>query len=451
MKMKERKRPSWADWADNIRSLDDPAKAFEKPEALDDLVILDLSSRSMAGCFCSSLLAELGAKTIRIEPPGGDLVRTYSPGGIKHQGTGLAYLQEGRNKFHITLNLETEEGREIFKSLAGQADIVIETYPAGTMDEWGLGYQELSADNPRLIFASITEFGQFGPESVNKQYDYDNVSQARSGIQHQTGEVLPENCSCRERPYAVPTKSGPWMAWATSGTFAAVGILAALYHRDMTGEGQAIDVATPEAYERLNDYALLWYAEEQVVNERFGNLDASLWLYGFYPTKDGGVFLGGLRLEMWQALVDMLEKWDEWGAGEWTSLAPFTQRGWQLKYQSMIDPLTSQYTSEELTNKSIEYSKSGRLAPITPVVAEIVSPWKTMHDENWLDRGIFTPVEDPIYGSVICAQAQWKATGTPPRTKWVCRPVGYDNGYIYLKYLGYGPSALKELEAKGII
>jgi len=115
--MKERKRPNWADWADKIRSLDDPAKAFEKPEALDDLVVLDLSSRSMAGCFCSSLLAELGAKTIRIEPPGGDLIRTYSPGGIKHQGTGLAYLQEGRNKFHITLNLETEEGREILNHL----------------------------------------------------------------------------------------------------------------------------------------------------------------------------------------------------------------------------------------------------------------------------------------------------------------------------------------------
>ena len=290
--MKERKRPNWADWADKIRSLDDPAKAFEKPEALDDLVVLDLSSRSMAGCFCSSLLAELGAKTIRIEPPGGDLIRTYSPGGIKHQGTGLAYLQEGRNKFHITLNLETEEGREILKSLAGQADIVIETYPAGTMDEWGIGYEELSADNPRLIFSSITAFGQFGPESVNRQYDYDNVSQARSGIQYQTGEVLPEGSSCRERPYAVPTKSGPWMAWATSGTFAAVGILAALYHRDMTGEGQAIDVATPEAYERLNDYALHWYADQQVVNERFGSLDACLWLYGFYPTKDGVSFSG---------------------------------------------------------------------------------------------------------------------------------------------------------------
>jgi len=74
-----------------------------------------------------------------------------------------------------------------------------------------------------------------------------------------------------------------------------------------------------------------------------------------------------------------------------------------------------------------------------------------MHDENWLERGIFTPVQDPVYGSVICAQAQWKATETPPRTKWACRPVGYDNGYVYLKYLGYGPTKLKELGEKGVI
>ena len=449
--MAEHKRPKWADWADHIRALDDPAKAFEKPEALDDLVVLDLSSRSMAGCYCSSLLAELGAETIRIEPPGGDLIRTYSPNGVMHRGTGMAYLQEGRNKYHVTLNLEEKEGQEILKSLAGQADILIETYPAGTMDGWGIGYQELCKINPRLIYTSISGYGQFGPESGRKQYDYDNVSQARSGVQYASGEVLPEGKTLADMPYATSTKAGPWIAWATSGTFGAVGILAAVYYRAVSGEGQAIDISTPEAYERLNDYMLHWYADQGVVNERFGNLDTCLWLYGFYPTKDGGVFLGGLRLEMWKAFVDIIGKYDEWGAEQWTSLAPFMKKDWQLKYQAMINPETEKYTSHELTLKSIEYAKSGRLAPITPVVAEIVPPAKTMQDEVWRDRGIFTPVQDPVYGSVVCAQAQWKSTETPPRTKWVCRPVGYDNGYVYLKYLGYGPVKLKELEGRGII
>ena len=449
--MADYKRPKWADWADHIRSLDDPAKNFEKPEALDDLVVLDLSSRSMAGCFCSSLLAELGAETIRIETPGGDLVRTYSPDGIMHRGTGLAYLQEGRNKFHVTLDLTKEEGRDILKCLVGAADVLIETYPAGVMDEWGIGYDELAKINPRLIYTSLSAYGGFGPESGRRQYDYDNVSQARSGIQYGTGEILPEGKTYEEMPYACPTKAGPWIAWAASGCFGAMGILSALYYRGVTGEGQAIDIATPEAYERLHDYALHWYADQGILNERFGNLDTALWLYGFYPTKDGGVFLGGLRLEMWKAFVDIIGKYDEWGAEQWTTLAPFMKKDWQLKYQAMINPETEKYTSEELTMKSVEYAKSGRLAPITPVVAEIVSPEKAMRDEVWRDRGVFTPVQDPVYGSIVCAQAQWKATGTPPRTKWVCRPVGYDNGFIYLKYLGYGPAKLRELTERGII
>ena len=445
------KRAKWAEWADHIRSLDDPAKNYEKPEALDDLVVIDISSRSMAGCYCSSLLAELGAETIRIETPGGDLVRTYSPNGIMHKGTGLAYLQEGRNKFHVTLNIETDEGREMFMSLVGQADVVIETFPAGQMDAWGIGYEELSKINPQLIFTSITGHGQFGPESNRKQFDYDNVAQARSGIQYQTGEVLPEGKTYDEMPWAVPTKAGPWIAWSVSGTFAALGILSALYYRELTGEGQAIDISSAETYERLNDYALHWYGDQGHITKRFGSLDTALWLYGFYPTSDGGVFLGGLRLEMWKAFVDIIGKWDEWGADEWTTLAPFMKEDWQLKYQAMINPETSKYTSHELTQKSIEYAKTGRLAPITPVVAEIVSPWKAMHDENWIERGMFTPVQDPEYGSVVCAQAQWKATETPPRTKWVCRPVGADNGYIYLKYLGYGPVMLAELKARGVV
>jgi crotonobetainyl-CoA:carnitine CoA-transferase CaiB-like acyl-CoA transferase len=449
--MTEHKRPKWADWADHIRDLDDPEKSFEKPEALDDIVILDLSSRSMAGCYCSSLLAELGAETIRVEQPGGDLVRTYSPEGFMYKDTGMAYLQEGRNKYHITLNLEKEEGREILKSLVGNADVLIETFPAGQMDKWGIGYDELSKINPRLIYTSITGFGQFGPESTRQQFDYDNVSQARSAVQYPTGEVLPEGKTLADMPYATSTKAGPWIAWSVSGTFGAVGILAAIFHRSVTGEGQALDICTPEAYERLNDYMLHWYADQGVINERFGSLDTCLWLYGFYPTKDGGVFCGGLRLEMWKAFVDILGKYDEWGAESWQSLAPFTKKDSQLKYQAMINAETIKYTSHELTMKSIEYAKSGRLAPITPVIAEIVPPLKTMTDENWLDRGIFRPVEDPVYGSIICAQSQWKATETPPRTKWACRPVGYDNSYIYLKYLGYGPVKLKELEKSKVV
>jgi crotonobetainyl-CoA:carnitine CoA-transferase CaiB-like acyl-CoA transferase len=444
-------RSDWSEWADWIRERDDPRIAHTKAEALDDLVVLDLSHRSFAGSHCSSVLAEFGAKVLRIEPPGGDFIRTCTPYGIIYKGEGLNYLTEGRNKHHITLDLTKSEAREMFKPLVARADVVIETYRPGTLDEWGLGYETLKTINPKLIFASLTAYGGFGPMSRSKMPDYDNVAQARSGFQYDTGERLPAGKTIDDCPWAIPTKSGPWIAWFMSGSFMAMGILAALHWRTITGEGQALDIATAEAYARIDDFVSLWYEYEGHINERFGNLDTALWLYCFAPTKDGAVFLGGLRLEMWQAFADMVGKWDDWGAGSWTSVAPFTKEEAQLKWSALVFEETRKYTSDQLVQMSLDYSKHGRLAPITCVIAPILSPEDAMKDANWLDRGIFVPVNDPIYGEIITAQAQYKMTETPPRVKWVCRPAGYDNEQVYLKYLGLDIARLQEIKEKGII
>jgi crotonobetainyl-CoA:carnitine CoA-transferase CaiB-like acyl-CoA transferase len=440
--------PAWADW---VRERDDPQIARTRPEALDDVTVLDLSYKSFAGCYCTSMLAELGAEVLRVEPPGGDFIRTCTPYGMLHKGEGLNYLTEGRNKFHITLNLAKPEAREILKGLVSQADVLVETYRPGLMDEWGIGYEELRKINPRLIFASITAYGQFGPMSLSRMPDYDNIVQARSAIQYATGEAIPEGKSLEECPWAIPTKAGPWIGWIQAGTFMAVGILAALHWRDMTGEGQALDVASAEAYASMDDWAAVWYQGSGVINERFGSLDTAGWLYCFAPTKDGAVFLGGLRLEMWQAFADMVGKWDEWGAASWKDLSAFTQEETQMKWAPMVFAETSKYTNEELVGMSVEYGKKGRLAPITPVVAPVCSPEEAMNDANWLDRGIFTAVKDPVYGELVLAQAQHKMTETPIRTKWACRPVGYDNEHVYLKYMGFGPRKLKELKEAGAI
>jgi crotonobetainyl-CoA:carnitine CoA-transferase CaiB-like acyl-CoA transferase len=449
--MGSNKRQDWTEWSNWVRERDDPRIAQTKPEALDDLVVLDLSNKSFAGCHCSSVLSEHGAEIIRIEPPGGDFIRTCTPYGFMYKGEGLNYLTEGRNKFHITLDLTKPEARTMLKKLVQQADVLIETFPPGTMDEWGVGYEELKEMNPRLIFASITAYGQFGPMSKSKMADYDNIAQARSGFHYDTGEMLPAGKTYEDAPWAIPTKSGPWIAWFVSGSFMAMGILAALHWRALTGKGQALDIATAEAYARIDDFVALWYDHEGQVNERFGNLDTALWLYCFAPTKDGAVFLGGLRLEMWQAFADIVGKWEEWGAGNWTSVAPFTRKEEQLKWSALVFEETQKYTSEQLLNMSLEYSRHGRLAPITCVIAPVLSPKDAMEDPNWKDRGIFTPVSDPVFGDVITAQAQYKMTETPMRTKWVCRPAGYDNEFVYLKHLGLGPTRLKRLRDKGII
>jgi CoA:oxalate CoA-transferase len=442
------KTQAWPDW---IKERDDPRIAHTKPEALDDITVLDLSYKSFAGCCCSSMLSEFGAKVLRIEPPEGDFIRSCTPYGLMYKGEGLNYLSEGRNKHHITLNLVKPEGREILKSLAKQADVLIETYRPGVMNGWGIGYEQLKKINPKLIFASITAYGQFGAKNQSRMPDYDNIAQARSGIQAGTGEVMPEGKSYDQCPWAIPTKAGPWIGWVQPGTFMAVGIMAALHWRWMTGEGQALDVATAEAYARFDDYAGLWYEGAGVVAERFGSLDTAAWLYCFAPTKDGAVFLGGLRLEMWQAFADIVGKWDEWGAADWKNLTVFTEEEQQLKWAPLVFAETRKYTSEELVRMSIEYAQKGRLAPITAVVAPVCSPEEAMKDANWLDRGIFTPVKDPVYGELVVAQAQHKMSETPIRTKWVCRPVGYDNEPVYAEYMSFDSARLDELKKAEII
>ncbi|MBA7634195.1 Succinyl-CoA--L-malate CoA-transferase alpha subunit [subsurface metagenome] len=262
---------------------------------------------------------------------------------------------------------------------------------------------------------------------------------------------MPEGKSYDECSWAVPTKAGSWIAWVQPGTFMAVGILAALHWRKITGEGQALDVATAEAYARFDDYAALWYQGTGTINERFGSLDTAGWLYCFAPTKDGAVFLGGLRMEMWQAFADMLGKWDEWDTASWTTLQVFMRKEEQLKWAPRVFAETRKYTNDELVAMSVEYAKKGRLAPITPVVAPVCSPQEAMEDSNWLERGIFTPVKDPVYGEIVVAQAQHKMTETPIRTKWLCRPAGYDNERAYRKYMGFEPSRLNELKKAGII
>src|SRR5512135_3015876 len=158
-----------------------PPDNYKKPEALDDMVVIDASYGNFAGLVASSLLAEMGAEVIRIEPPGGDTARKMSPYGMMIGDSGLAYIVEARNKFHVTLDLTKEEGQKIFAKLAGKAAVVIETFKPGYLDGLGIGYRQLSQANPGLIYCAISSYGHFGPEAEKRanQPDYDIVDQAR--------------------------------------------------------------------------------------------------------------------------------------------------------------------------------------------------------------------------------------------------------------------------------
>ncbi len=254
------------------------------PGALAGLKILDLS-RILAGPTCTQLLGDLGADVVKVENPrtGGDDTRTWGPPFVKNargEDSDLSayFMSANRNKRSVAVDLSTEEGQRIVRALAAEADVVIENFKPGALAKFGLDHASLCAAFPRLVYCSISGFGQTGPNASKPGYDL--MAQGYGGVMSLTGE-----------PEGQPMKVGIGIADVMCGMYAAVGILAALRHRDATGQGQHIDLA-------LVDSQIAWLINEGVnyltsgaVPERRGNGHPNIVPYQVYAAADGHVIL----------------------------------------------------------------------------------------------------------------------------------------------------------------
>lgn len=436
------------DWAAWIKGRTEPGTIVPRPEALDDLVVLDVSSGSMAGAFCSSILAEWGAEVVRVEAPGGDVVRRFSPFGVEHQGEGLSYLVEGRNKLHITCNFQKREGRDLLARLAAKADVLIETFKPGQMDGWGIGYRQLAERNPRLVYAALSTYGQFGPKAranANKP-DYDVADQALSGLVYITGEPAAEPKD--PQPYESPTKSGNWMGWYAQGAWAAFGILVAVNHRRQSGRGQLVDVSGAEAIMRFCEDMVTWYEKAQYVRPRLGVVDTAVSPYNIFHCKDGHQMLAGFSDVNFQALTSIIGRPELREDPRFKSFVNRAQNRNVLHHE--IERWTVQHTSQEILDKVQDYVLNKR-GPGIVATGRVNTPSETFGEGHWWERGSLMTVDDPVYGELPMQGQPWKATGTPPRLKWACRPPGKDNAHVYLRHLGIGARALASLHKRGIV
>lgn len=297
-------------YARYIYSETNPDDAMRKPEALDDVMVLDMSYGSYAGIFASSILAELGAEVIRIEPPEGDIARKMTPYGIMVKDAGLAYLTEGRNKFHVTLNIKSEEGRDMLKRLVKKADVLIESFKPGYMDSLGVGYRQLKEINPGLIYCAISAYGHFGKDAESRpnQPDYDLTDQARGVIMSVTGE--PELDPEVPEEYKKPLKHGNWMGWYVGGAWAAFGILLALLYKRKTGKGQMIDLSPPEGLLAISNYLMQYFHLTKKKMVRAGNFDYAVFPYTYVRCKDGYTFMSGFTDPNWAALCEIMNRPD---------------------------------------------------------------------------------------------------------------------------------------------
>lgn len=264
--------------------------------ALDNLVVLDLT-QVMAGPSCCQLLGDLGADVIKVEPTGtGDATRSAMGHRMPH-GESSAFLAVNRNKRSITIDLKQEAGREAFYRLARAADVVVENFRPGVTTRLGVDYPALSEINERLIYASISGFGQTGPYAGRPGYDL--IAQAMSGVMSVTGE-----------PGGEPAKCGIPIADLSAGLYCAVGILTAVIAREQTGRGQYIDTSLYESALALSiwETAELWSTGH--VPEPLGSAHRMSAPYQALRTRDGYVTVGANNPRLWERFCRVLDRED---------------------------------------------------------------------------------------------------------------------------------------------
>jgi crotonobetainyl-CoA:carnitine CoA-transferase CaiB-like acyl-CoA transferase len=427
----------WAEWA---RAAEDPGRSSEKPEALDGLLVLDCAVGHYGGHVLGGFLGELGAEVIKLEPPGGDPARAWGPPDAGVRDEGLAYLAEGRNRYYATLDLTSPEGQAILRQLATRADVLIEGYPPGQMDTWGIGFRQLSLVNPRLVYVALSTHGQFGPRAEGSGPEYDLIDQALSGLAYITG--LPGDGG----PETGPTRVGSWIGAYAQAAWAGVGTLAALHWRDASGQGQMIDVSGAEALMRYLEYTLLLYHGGGEVRERLGSMDVAVSVYTIVPVKDGWAFIAGYTDANFGAICRIMGRPELAQDPRFRTSLDRTRPDHRAELRDEIARWSVVYTSSEILAKVLADPGPG-----TVVFGPVNLPTQTLAERHWWERGCFARLDDPVYGPLTLAAPAWRMTRTPPRLKVPGRPAGYHTAHVYARHLGMGPTRLAELRARRII
>ncbi|MFC7077450.1 succinyl-CoA:mesaconate CoA-transferase [Haloarcula halophila] len=268
--------------------------------ALADLRVLDLT-QVLAGPYCTMLLADMGADVVKIERPGGDLIRSNPPYAEdpESEAYGGYFQSVNRGKRSLELDLRTDEDRDAFRSLVERADVVVENFKMGTMEQFDCGYETLREHNPQLIYSSIRGFGdpRTGETERQGQPSFDLIAQALGGVMEITGQ--------EDGP---PTKVGPGVGDLFTAALNAVGILAAVHHRERTGEGQYVDTAMYDAMISLCERTVYQYSCDGDSPTRRGNSHPTLFPYDAFETADGYAVVAAFSDGHWQTLCEAMER-----------------------------------------------------------------------------------------------------------------------------------------------
>ncbi len=379
----------------------------------------------LAGPFTGTILAYFGAEVIKIEPPGGDPIRGWR---LVKNGTSLWYRSLGRNKKSVTLDLKSARGQQLAKELINTADVVVENFRPGLMEEWGMGPGDLKMDNPGLIYARISGYGQDGPYA--EKPGYASVTEGFGGFRYINGQ-----------PGEPPIRTNISMGDTLSAIHAALGIALAIIQRSKPGgEGQVVDVALYESIFNLMEGIVPEYDGGGVIREPSGTTVTGIVPTNTYRCDDGKyVVIGGNGDSIFKRLMTVA------GRSDMAENPELADNAGRVVHEAQIDRVIADWCAAHSSTHIIDVLEEARV-PVGP----IYNVEDMINDEHYNARGMFETVEvdgEPLKIPAILP----KMRGTPGRTLWPGGDIGSHNEEVLQGILQLDDKALAQLRQEGVI
>jgi formyl-CoA transferase len=392
---------------------------------LADLRVIEIGSL-LAGPFCGQLLGDLGAEVVKVEPPGqGDPMRVW---GRQKQGEpSLWWPVVGRNKKSITLDLRQADGQQLLKDIVAKSDFLIENFRPGTLEKWGLGWDELSAVNPRLIMIRVSGFGQTGPYA--RRAGFGAIGEAMGGLRYVVGD-----------PSMPPSRVGISIGDSLAATYACLGALSALHYREQSGRGQVVDSAIYEAVLAMMESLITDYDQTGYIRERTGAILPNVAPSNVYPTSDGLVLIAANQDTVFRRLCEAM------GSAELAADPRYDSHQSRGTHQEELDELIGRWTAGLTTHATLELMERHGVP-----AGQIYRAPEMLEDPHFAAREAIVSVPHPQFGQIRMQNVAPRLSATPGGIRAPSPALGQHNDEFYLDFLGLPRERYERLKAARVI
>jgi crotonobetainyl-CoA:carnitine CoA-transferase CaiB-like acyl-CoA transferase len=393
-------------------------------QALEGIRVLELG-RVLAAPFCGQMLGDLGAEVIKVEVPGsGDESRTYGPPFV--EGESFYFFSLNRNKESINLNLKDERAKDVLRRLIERSDVFLHNSLPGPMERLGFSYEEVRKVNPRIIYCAISSFGQSGADRDRPSLDM--MAQALSGLMFLTGE-----------PDGAPMRSGAAVSDITAGMFAAYAIVAALLHRERTGEGQMVDTSLIESSVALLTYQASRFFVTGQNPARLGNAHPSIVPYDSYRTSDGWVTIAVVNQPQWERFCLALD------LSDLPEDPRFVDNASRVSHRDELQALVKKRFAELTTAEAVR-----RLDEKGVPCAEVRDLAAVFADPQVRHLGLRRRMHHPVTGDIDVVAPPFHLSATPPALQKPPPRLG-EHTEKWLREVGLGDEEIRRLKSEGVV